>query len=501
MQLDTYTLQLTTSLMVGACLIVIGALRLTQHEKAAANFWLLSYIFVGPGFLALGLRPQLPAYAETVGNMAIVIGLLLLNRGLRVFLGIAQRFKLEVALFVVYFLPFLAYTYLWPSYSMRTTIVNFVLVQICFDIVYTLHRCIDPGYKTAGYSVAVVFAILGLALVSNQVDVFSNFADYSPQDLGPLFLMNTFVLGGITMTLTFLSYAKLSSNYRLFASAVNQSSSSIVITDPVGKITYANSGFQEKSGKDLRSLVADDRPCKFGDMNEDEYNLLWKTVNSGQTWRGEVRTHLPDGTCRWEVTTISPIRLRNDKVSHLVAVQEDISALKEAEAKIRHLAYHDALTNLPTLRLAQDRLEAACSAATRTNSIVAVMFIDLDGFKLINDTYGHDCGDLLLVELARRMLGCVRESDTVARIGGDEFLMVLNQCTLQQDVERVATRVISEVSKPVRLLSGETVAVGCSIGVAFYPTHGRSMDAILRCADRAMYVVKQSGKNNYRIAA
>lgn len=168
----------------------------------------------------------------------------------------------------------------------------------------------------------------------------------------------------------------------------------------------------------------------------------------------------------------------------------------EAEAQIRHMATHDSLTDLPSLRLAEDRLNMAMRIARRTKTKTAVMFVDLDGFKSVNDSLGHDAGDDVLIETAWRLRSTIRETDTVARIGGDEFLIIIPGLQSSRDVEDIARKLIAAVSKPVELKEA-TARIGASIGIALYPEHANDSDSLIKLADKAMYKVKSSGKNGF----
>ena len=170
---------------------------------------------------------------------------------------------------------------------------------------------------------------------------------------------------------------------------------------------------------------------------------------------------------------------------------------KQAEEQIRHLATHDLLTDLPSMRLAMDRLTSALNMAHRYKKSAAVMFIDLDGFKSVNDTLGHDAGDYVLKQVAQRMLACVRETDTVARVGGDEFLIIATEIISADNAAQIAQKVIQTVSQPI-FINGEQAVVGTSIGIALFPDHSEDMDRLIKLADEAMYKVKNDGKNGYR---
>ncbi|MCW8916588.1 MAG: diguanylate cyclase [Magnetovibrio sp.] len=181
------------------------------------------------------------------------------------------------------------------------------------------------------------------------------------------------------------------------------------------------------------------------------------------------------------------------------ALQEEVAERRRAEEMLRHVATHDGLTDLPNRALLMDRLDSTIAQAKRNQTKCAVVFIDLDGFKPINDTLGHDKGDLVLRETATRLNACIRETDTAARFGGDEFVVVLSNLNEAEDASPVAQKVIDSLSIPIEFENG-VANIGASIGIALYPDHGSSAEDIIKRADAAMYDVKGSGKNNYSYA-
>lgn len=183
----------------------------------------------------------------------------------------------------------------------------------------------------------------------------------------------------------------------------------------------------------------------------------------------------------------------------MFGTHQDITERKNFEEQIKHLASHDSLTGIPNTRVAIDRIQIAIKQANRNDTMVAVLFLDLDGFKIINDSFGHEAGDCVLKEVANRLVSCLREVDTVARIGGDEFLIVLSGIKVSDCAAKVADKVIKEVSRPISF-KGEDLNVGTSIGVALYPTNGDEADFLVKVADHAMYAAKKSGKNRYFFA-
>ena len=177
-------------------------------------------------------------------------------------------------------------------------------------------------------------------------------------------------------------------------------------------------------------------------------------------------------------------------------LQDEVTERRRAEEMLRHVASHDGLTDLPNRSLMMDRLDNAVNRARRDQKKCAVLFIDLDGFKPINDSLGHDMGDVVLRETANRLLSSIRDTDTAARFGGDEFVLVLTNIETPEDAVPVAQKILAALSVPIAL-NGKTASVGGSIGIAVYPDHASSAETLLKQADSAMYAVKESGKNNY----
>jgi diguanylate cyclase (GGDEF)-like protein/PAS domain S-box-containing protein len=208
----------------------------------------------------------------------------------------------------------------------------------------------------------------------------------------------------------------------------------------------------------------------------------------------EVTARRQDGTLFPMELRISQLELEGER--KFIGIVYDISERKAIEERIAHLAHHDALTNLPNRRLTQDRIEQAITRAQRTNAQFAVMFVDLDKFKRINDAFGHDAGDQLLKEAAQRLTTCLRGGDTVGRQGGDEFIVLLNDISLDNDAVLVARKICDALSAPFNI-QGKDMRVNASIGIAIYPRDGTNFETLIKHSDTAMYRAKKSVGPHY----
>jgi len=277
--------------------------------------------------------------------------------------------------------------------------------------------------------------------------------------------------------------------------AVEQSPASVLITDVDGIIEYANPKFFEVTGYDSDKVIGHNLKLLQTDYAiQEQYQDIWKTILSGQVWRGELHSLRKDGTRYWEFASISPIAAPSGIITHFVAVKEDITVRKHHEEQLLRQAHYDQLTNLPNRLLILDRLTQALARMRRENTLVAVLFIDIDHFKRINDTLGHDAGDQLLRESARRLEHCVREEDTVARFGGDEFVVVLTGLRSPLQSEVVIEKIAAAFAAPFRIEEHEIFS-STSIGVTVAPLDGDDPHILMRNADVAMYQAKADGRN------
>lgn len=288
-------------------------------------------------------------------------------------------------------------------------------------------------------------------------------------------------------------------NLQLAERVIAASLEGVMITNAQGLIEFVNPAFTHTSGFTAEEVIGKN-PALLSSGRHDRafYQQLWQTLNQNGYWRGEIWNRRKSGQLYLELLTITSIRDELGDISHFAALFTDITHIRENEEQVRKLAYYDALTQLPNRRLLEDRLDHALRHAHRHQQRLAVLFIDLDHFKQVNDSLGHAAGDELLLEVSKRMAARLREDDTLARFGGDEFIVLLPDVTDADEITAVARRLLEAVGQPV-LLSNQQFRVGCSLGISMYPEDANTAEELLQHADAAMYRAKQEGRNSYRL--
>jgi len=286
---------------------------------------------------------------------------------------------------------------------------------------------------------------------------------------------------------------------QLAASVFLHAREGIIITDLACHILEVNDTFTQITGY-AREEVIGKNPRIFhsGQQTPAFYSELWKTLIESGHWSGEIVNRRKNGDFYPQQLTITQVRDTGGQASNYVALFSDITAIREHQKQLEHVAHHDVLTNLPNRALLTDRLHQAINYSQRLERSLAVVYLDLDGFKQLNDRFGHDVGDEFLTNLAQRMKGELRDGDTLARFGGDEFIAVLGDLERSHDCEPIIARLLAVTATPVTIRDME-LQVSASIGVTLYPHDGADADQLIRHADQAMYLAKQAGKNCYHL--
>jgi diguanylate cyclase (GGDEF)-like protein/PAS domain S-box-containing protein len=289
-------------------------------------------------------------------------------------------------------------------------------------------------------------------------------------------------------------------NLRLAASVFSTSQEGILISDANNRIIDVNPAFTHLTGYSREEALGKNPSFLSASNRQDPafYQKMWHTLHDKGEWKGEIWNRRKTGEDYPEQLSIVAVKDDQGRLQHYVGAFSDISMIKQHEADLDRIAHYDMLTSVPNRRLLGDRLEQAIAYTRRHGKNLAVCYLDLDGFKPINDQFGHEGGDRMLVEIAHRLQAMSRGEDTVARLGGDEFVMLWNEIGSEADCVRALERILEKVSEPM-LLEDEQVSVSASIGVTLYPDDNVDADSLLRHADHAMYTAKQLGKNRYQI--
>lgn len=287
-------------------------------------------------------------------------------------------------------------------------------------------------------------------------------------------------------------------NDSLLANALESAANAIFITDATGHILWANRAFSVLSGYSLDEVLGHTPALmKSGAQRTAFYAKLWRTILQGKVWRGVLTERRKDGYLYTVEQTITPLLDDKGAITHFISIQQDAGQRRSTGAQEHYLAYHDALTGLPNRSFLLETLRQEISFARRSPHQCALLFLDLDKFKPVNDTYGHSVGDELLLAIADRVSRAVRKSDTVARFGGDEFVILLPDLPNASVAATLAGKLNNALSMPF-YIAGNALSISASIGISLYPRDSEDIEDLIRKADEAMYAVKKLGGNGFR---
>ena len=285
---------------------------------------------------------------------------------------------------------------------------------------------------------------------------------------------------------------------RKLSRALQQTADAILITDKFGLIEYVNPAFEKTTGYSRKEALGQTPGLLRSNKHDSEYyQALWSTIKSGHVFTDVITNRKKDGTFFHEEKTITPLKDDDGNITHYIATGRDITERIHTHERLQYLAHHDTVTDLPNRSGFSERLQVEASHALRSSKKVAILFTDLDRFKIINDTLGHDVGDLVLKTAAERFVNSLRASDTVARLGGDEFAIILAEISNTDEVAMVANKILQEISKPMYIDERE-LFVSASIGISIFPDDSPDTSTLIKHSDVAMYRAKKQGRNNYQ---
>ena len=271
-----------------------------------------------------------------------------------------------------------------------------------------------------------------------------------------------------------------------------------MITDASNRIVDVNKAFTRITGYAREDVLGRNRRLlNSGHQDREFYETMWQTIAAHGHWQGEVWARRQNDELYAQRLTISVVKDEQGQVTHHVGILSDITAEKQQEELLEKTVHYDALTGIPNRVLLTDRMRQALAQTQRSGTLLAVCYLDLDGFKPINDTYGHEAGDRVLVEVAARLRSCLRGGDTVARLGGDEFVVLMLGLDNAQEIETTLQRLLDALNAPM-LVCDQTVSISASLGVSLFPNDYADADTLLRHADQAMYQAKQGARVDIR---
>jgi diguanylate cyclase (GGDEF)-like protein/PAS domain S-box-containing protein len=529
MNLNLFTL-LIANAMVGILLSIVMELFASHHKRFKGFGWLsLSYLSLGLGHGLVGIRELTPAWLSiVVGNGLISITFFFWLIGIQLFRELNLRFtSIQLILFICILVAGYIFGVQNADLNLRITIYNFIFAFQIAICVFALFREQKGRHHISKYVVAFPLILVGVSLLAGMIAI--SLAPPQPGYLSfsNLLLISPILLSFMTMIATSLGFIWMSVeraegevrniNDELQESLENSRTISIKLkeqnnfltgtldTVPIpifykntdGIYQNANNAFYRSTGlqpEDVIGRAAVDIASRhtWEKTEETDQDLL----ETGEAMEYETQLLFRDGLHHEVIVNKAVFRNGHGEVAGIIGAITDITERKIDEAKIKHMALHDSLTGLSNRHLFFSQLKQAVAKAKRHQHSLAVHYVDLDGFKEINDRLGHDAGDVVLKVVAKRLKSITRESDTVCRLGGDEFAVLAEIVGGRGAMATMAGKIIKEISEPISTGEDECI-VGASVGIAIYPDHAYDADTLLKNADSAMYKAKENGKDGF----
>lgn len=511
MFLDLKALTFVNLIVAGVGLIAMAILwRQHRHRYRGIVCWLVDMALQTAAVLLIVLRGAVPDFFSiTIANVGIVAGTWLFLVGLEQFFGRSRKHRFNIGFLVVFFLAFTYWALVAPDLSLRTVLLSLGLAVMMFQIAWFLlgpdfpHR--HQAARMTGY-IAVAYVVANAARLAGQFLL--------PAEGNDFFLSNRLIdalaqLAYLTFTSLLTLSLVLMVNQRLltdvhaqedtFAKAFHSAPYGILLTRLRGHpVIEVNREFERMSGwRRDEMLGKTPGELRLWNTEDDRKSFLDAVAEQRPVRNLELQFRRKDGSFFAGVLSAETVEIGGEAC--LISSVGDVTEQHRLQEQLRMLASHDALTGLPNRRLFYDRFATALTNAKRNQSKLAVLSLDLDNFKAINDTCGHEAGDTVLVEAARRLSQTLRAIDTVARFGGDEFVILLWEIASSFDTNEVALKLLEQFQTPFAT-STTAQTLHASVGIALYPDHGTDLETLLRKSDEALYTVKRQGKNHHRFA-
>jgi diguanylate cyclase (GGDEF)-like protein/PAS domain S-box-containing protein len=507
--LDIKTLMLlyllVTAVSAGAMAIIWSQ---NRGRFAGISLWLSDMVLQTVGLVLIILRGTLPdLISMTLANTLVVAAAIIILVGLQRFTAIKVLQFQNYVLLAVFIGISAYYSHFQPDLTARNIALSAALMIITFQCAWLLLIKADPGIRPITRLTGIVFAgysafsfvriVLHIVFPEQSNDLFKSSAVDSLAITGYIVLNICLTLSLVLMVNQRL-LAEVKAQEEKFTTAFHSSPYAITLTRPAdGKIFEVNDGFVSMSGYQYPEVIGKTTlDLNLWASDEDRLAVVNELTNGREVHGKEYQFRRKTGDLLTGLFSASLVKI-NGETSILSSIG-DISGRKQMEQQLLAMATHDSLTGLPNRILLYDRSEVALANARRNNKKVVVMSLDLDFFKNVNDMLGHDTGDKLLMAAAGRLTGALRKSDTVARMGGDEFVLLLWEVENKEDAVNVAEKILKNFRKPF-VIDGQTLTVTVSIGIAIYPDNGDTIEDLLKSSDKSLYSAKHNGRDRYAI--
>jgi diguanylate cyclase (GGDEF)-like protein/PAS domain S-box-containing protein len=500
---------ITSSFLMGLSLFFVALGHL--GEIKGIKRWTAGLFFQCLGWTLLGITKILPEWISIapIGTTILVLSLAFYYQALVEFKNVKLNINWTYYAVLLDFGCLLYFDLVHININLRVVVTAFFSFIFVASTSYLLlskrfnsNKNIPTSHKMLGY----IFILCAAVLLGRIV----YFLLFPTQDIFAFNMMQSvsYLMFHIVISFTAFGFLLMCSEKYVgkqkqveedlrIAAAAFQTQEGIMITDANNVILNVNGAFSEITGYSSEEVIGQTpRILQSGQHDEAFYAAMWNALLNEGNWQGEIWNKRKNEQIYPQHLTITAVK-NHGVLTNYVSTLIDITERKMNEETIKKLAFYDPLTQLPNRRLLHDRIKHGIESNRRTGHLMAVLMLDLDKFKAVNDNFGHAAGDELLKQVAKRIKACLREVDTVARLGGDEFVVLLDDIHSPNDSEKLANSLIESLTHPFSLSQSDNVQIGTSIGIAFYPLHGDDGDVLIDKADTALYHAKDNGKGRF----